>query len=81
MKNMGIFWFLIVVLVFLRNGCRFQDLCCGFQFIPITLLAEMNKATVQFSPPETAGCHSKQYEEWSGSSMRSLWWTRSIREN
>ena len=31
-------------------------------------LIKWNKSTAPFTPPETCGdCHSKQYEEWTGS--------------
>ncbi len=67
----GIVWFLIVVLISFGGtalaGSRIFDV--DHEFYPYyPSLLKWNKSTVQFSPPENCrGCHSKQYEEWTGS--------------
>jgi hypothetical protein len=66
-----ILWFLVVVAV-MSVGTSFGDsrvFDVDPEFYPYyPSLVKWNKSTVPFTPPETCGdCHSKQFEEWTGS--------------
>ncbi len=66
-----LFGFLIVVFV-LSSGMSFAGskvFDVDHELYPYyPSLMKWNKSTAQFTPPDTCtGCHSKQYEEWTGS--------------
>ncbi|RPJ05227.1 MAG: cytochrome C [Deltaproteobacteria bacterium] len=66
-----VFWILIVVVLSVggTSFARSKVFDVNYEFYPYyPSLLKWNKSTAQFTPPEVcAGCHSKQYAEWTGS--------------